>query len=65
MNNLDALKNFPIPEIAKGTILPNSVYQKIQEEEEHQQQLDNLKKIADSAESQAKSSAIQDRKSVV
>lgn len=54
MSGLDDLKNFPIPEIAKGTVLPNSVYQKIQEEENQQQQLDELKKISDSTQRQLK-----------
>lgn len=54
MPRLDDLKNFPIPEIAKGTVLPNSVYQKIQEEENQQQQLDELKKISDSTQRQLK-----------
>lgn len=54
MSGLDDLKNFPIPEIAKGTILPNSVYRKIQEEKNQQQQLAELKKIADSTQRQLK-----------
>lgn len=54
MPGLDDLKNFPIPEIAKGTVLPTSVYQKIQEEENQHQQLDELKKISDSTQKQLK-----------
>lgn len=54
MPGLDDLKNFPIPEIAKGTVLPNFVYQKIQEEENQQQQLNELMKISDSTQRQLK-----------
>lgn len=54
MPGLDDLINFPIPEIAKGTVLPNFVYQKIQEEENQQQQLNELMKISDSTQRQLK-----------
>lgn len=51
---------FPdIPPIANGTYLPPNIEMQIKKEEERQQQMDDLKRIADSAESQAKSSAIQ------
>ncbi|WP_290095402.1 hypothetical protein [Bacteroides acidifaciens] len=59
MNKFYDSKNFKIPEMAKGTVVPPYVYRKMQEEEERKQQIDDLKRIADSAESQAKSSAIQ------
>lgn len=52
--------NFPdIPPIANGTYLPPNIEMQIKKEEERQQQMDDLKRIADSAESQAKSSAVQ------
>lgn len=54
MGNLDSLNNFPIPEISKGTIVPSHIYQKIQEEEERQQQLDELKKISHNIQNQLK-----------
>lgn len=52
--------SFPdIPSIANGTHLPPNIEMQIKKEEERQQKMDDLKRIADSAESQAKSSAIQ------
>ncbi len=52
--------NLPdIPPIVNGTHLPLGIEAQIQKEEEHQEQMNDIKRIADSAESQAKSSAIQ------
>lgn len=52
--------NLPdIPSIADGTSLPPGVALQIQREKERQEQMNDIKRIADSAESQAKSSAIQ------
>ena len=59
MKNLDNLNNIKLPEMEKGTIIPPYIYQKMKEDEERKQQMDDLKRIADSAESQAKSSALQ------
>lgn len=51
--------NLDIPSIATGNCITPGIKLQINKEEERQQQMDDLKRIADSAESQAKSSAIQ------
>lgn len=52
MAGLDSFKNVQIPGIATGAEIPISIYQRIQEEENRQQQLDELKKISDGTQKQ-------------
>lgn len=49
---------FHVPNIAQGTIIPNSVYRQIQEDEKHQQQIEELKHLADNAQRQAEASEV-------
>lgn len=43
-----------IPLMAKGTVIPSSVYEKQRKEEEYQQEIDELKRIADGNQEQLK-----------
>lgn len=50
----DSLKNVHFPAIARGAVVPPYIYEKLQEEENRQKQMDDLRKITISLEQQLK-----------